>query len=53
MNDIVTELRKITPVTRLLCGSLLGVTGPIIMGLVSAYKVLYDFPSVFNKFQVS
>ncbi|KAH7882330.1 Der1-like family-domain-containing protein [Phlebopus sp. FC_14] len=41
MAELVAELRKIPPVTRLLVGSSLGVTLPTHLRLVSVYKVLF------------
>ncbi|KAG7096005.1 hypothetical protein E1B28_006687 [Marasmius oreades] len=52
MDGLITELRKIPPVTRFLCGSVLGITGPVLMGMVSPYKVLYASRLVFGKLEL-
>ncbi|KAG6810651.1 hypothetical protein H0H92_010914 [Tricholoma furcatifolium] len=52
MNDFVAELRKIPPVTRFLCGSTLAVTGPMLMNMVSGYKLVYTYQLVFKKLQL-
>ncbi|KIY45076.1 DER1-domain-containing protein [Fistulina hepatica ATCC 64428] len=41
MDGFLAEIKKIPPITRTLCFSSLGVTVPVLMNLVSAYKVLY------------
>ncbi|KAJ7746483.1 Der1-like family-domain-containing protein [Mycena maculata] len=52
MNDIVAEIRKIPPVTRFLIVSSLSVSLPVMMNVVSAYKVIYTHKLVFEQLQV-
>ncbi|KAG5636491.1 hypothetical protein H0H81_007825 [Sphagnurus paluster] len=52
MEGLTAELRKIPPVTRILCASSLLVTVPTLMNIVSAYKVLYNYDLVFKKMQL-
>ncbi|KAJ6608225.1 Der1-like family-domain-containing protein [Mycena sp. CBHHK59/15] len=52
MNDFAAELRKIPPVTRFLCASSLAITLPVLMQLVSAYKIVYTYDLAFNKLQI-
>ncbi|PFH45788.1 hypothetical protein AMATHDRAFT_71091 [Amanita thiersii Skay4041] len=52
MDQFFAELRKIPPVTRFLCASSLGVTIPVLMQLVSPYKVLFVRELVTKKFQI-
>jgi len=40
-DQFVAELRKIPPVTRFLCASSVAVTLPVLLGMVSAYKVVF------------
>lgn len=51
--DLITELRKIPSVTRFLTGSLVGVTLPLIMGMISYRYVLYTSSRVFSYWEVS
>lgn len=53
MDAFVAELRKIPPVTRFLCASSLAVTVPVLMNMVSAYKIIFVPDLVLRKFQVS
>ena len=46
------ELRKIPPVTRFLCGSSLAVTIPVMMQLLSPYKVVFVRALVTQRFEV-
>jgi Derlin-2/3 len=46
------EIRKIPPVTRFLCGSSLAVTLPVMLQLLSAYKVVFVRELVTQKFEV-
>ncbi|KAJ4467016.1 Der1-like family-domain-containing protein [Lentinula aciculospora] len=48
MDAFVAELKKIPPVTRFLCVSLVSVTGPVLMQLVSPYNVLFHHSLVFG-----
>jgi len=49
--DIWTEVQKVPPVTRTLCGSLLATTGSVVMNLVSPYIVLYNQYHAWNRLQ--
>lgn len=51
--SFVEELRKIPPVTRFLCGSLLSVTLPMILQVVSPYKLLFVREYVTKRYEVS
>ena len=53
MSALASEINKIPPVTRFLCGSSLGVTLSAILQFVSPYKLLYTTDLVFKKFEVS
>jgi hypothetical protein len=46
------EIRKIPPVTRFLCGSSLAVTLPVMLELLSPYKVIFVGAFVTQKFEV-
>ncbi|KAJ7676470.1 Derlin [Mycena rosella] len=52
MNDLLAEIRKIPPVTRVLCLSSVGVSLSTMMGLVSPYRVVYTYGLVFEQLQV-
>lgn len=52
MADILTEIRKIPPVTRFLVGSSLGVTFSAIMNLISPYYLVFISEAVVNKWEV-
>ncbi|KAF7348628.1 Derlin [Mycena venus] len=52
MDDFLAEIRKIPPVTRVLCISCLSIFLGVFMGLVSEYKLMYTFSLVFEKFQI-
>ncbi|KAJ7430117.1 Der1-like family-domain-containing protein [Mycena galericulata] len=52
MNDFREEIRKIPPVTRFLLISLLGVSLPVFMNVVPAYKVIYHYELVFKQLQI-
>jgi len=52
MDGFAAEIRKIPPVTRFLCASSLGVTIPVIMNLLSPYKIVYMYGLVFHKLQI-
>lgn len=47
------EIRKIPPVTRFLCGSSLAVSIPVMMQLMSPYKLIFVPVLVTQKFEVS
>ena len=46
------EIRKIPPVTRFLCGSSLAVSLPVMLHLLSPYKVIFVSAFVTQKFEV-
>ena len=46
------EIRKIPPVTRFLCGSSLAVSLPVMLQLLSPYKVIFVRAFVTEKFEV-
>lgn len=46
------EIRKIPPVTRFLCGSSLAVSIPVMMQLMSPYKLVFVPVLVTQKFEV-
>lgn len=46
------ELRKIPPVTRFLCGSSLAVTLPVMLQLLSPYKVIFATKFVTQRFEL-
>lgn len=48
----MAEINKIPPVTRFLAGSSLAVTLPVMLQLVSAYKVFYAWSLVYGRFEV-
>jgi len=52
MADILTEIRKIPPVTRFLVGSSVGITLPAIMQLISPYTLVFISNAVINKWEV-
>lgn len=47
------ELRKIPPVTRFLCASSVAVTVPVMLQLLSPYRVLFVRELVTQKWEVS
>ena len=51
--SFMDEIRKIPPVTRFLCGSLLGVSVPMMMQVVSPYKLLFVRELVTRRYEVS
>ncbi|KAJ7074962.1 Der1-like family-domain-containing protein [Mycena belliarum] len=52
MSELIAEIKKIPPVTRFVVLSSLAVSLSTMMGLVSAYKVVYTYGLVFEKLQV-
>ncbi|KAJ7154604.1 Der1-like family-domain-containing protein [Mycena filopes] len=52
MDDFLAEIRKIPPVTRLVCASSLAVSLGVMGGLVSAYKIIYTYELAFEKMQI-
>ncbi|TBU45129.1 DER1-domain-containing protein [Dichomitus squalens] len=50
--SLVEELRKIPPVTRFLCGSLISVTVPMILQVVSPYKLLFVREYVTKRYEI-
>ena len=51
MDQFLAEIRKIPPVTRFLCASSVGVTIPVLMRAVSAYKIIFDLSLMTRKFE--
>ena len=51
--SFVDEIMKIPPVTRFLCGSLLGVSLPMMLRIVSPYRFLFVRELVTHKYEVS
>lgn len=51
--SFMDEIRKIPPVTRTLCGSLLVVSLPVMLHIVSPYKIIFVKELVTKKFEVS
>ncbi|KAF7348619.1 Derlin [Mycena venus] len=52
MDDFLAEIRKIPPVTRILCISFLSISLPVFATLVSGYRVVYTFSLAFEKLQI-
>jgi hypothetical protein len=52
MDGFIAELKKIPPVTRFLCISSLSVTLPVMLQLLSPYKVLYVRQLVTQRYEV-
>ncbi|WAQ87643.1 hypothetical protein PtA15_8A549 [Puccinia triticina] len=52
MAEILNELRKIPIVTRTLLGLALSVTGPVSLGLVNPYYILFSTRHIFQKFEL-
>ncbi|KAF5389740.1 hypothetical protein D9757_005993 [Collybiopsis confluens] len=52
MDGFVVEIKKIPPVTRFLCISLISVSVPVMMQLVSPYKIVYFWGAVAGKFEI-
>lgn len=50
--DLLTELKKIPPVTRFLTASLVSVTLPVLMKIVSPYRVVFINKLIFPGFEV-
>ncbi|KAF8632163.1 hypothetical protein AX17_004904 [Amanita inopinata Kibby_2008] len=48
----VAEIKKIPPVTRFLCASSLGVTVPVLLQIVSPYKILFVRELVTQRFEI-
>ncbi|TFY80979.1 hypothetical protein EWM64_g3037 [Hericium alpestre] len=51
-NGFMDEIRKIPPVTRFLCGSTLAVTLPVMLELVSPYRVLFVRDFVTKRWEI-
>lgn len=49
---LIAEIKKIPPVTRFLSLSTLAVTLPVMVQLLSIYKVVYHYPLVFHKAEI-
>ncbi|KAF7319282.1 Derlin [Mycena chlorophos] len=52
MNDLVAEIKKIPPVTRLLCISSVAVTVPVMAKMLSPYHIFYSSEKVFWELEV-
>jgi Derlin-2/3 len=50
--DLVSEIKKIPPVTRYLCLATVGVTGAAQLGILDLYWVFFHTDFVLQKFQV-
>jgi hypothetical protein len=50
--DLVSEIKKIPPVTRFLCLATVGVTGAAKLGILDLYWIFYHTDFVLQKFQV-
>jgi Derlin-2/3 len=50
--DLITELKKIPPVTRFICGSSLAVTGATIANIISPYSIVFAKELVLKRFEV-
>lgn len=51
MDGLVAEIRKIPPVTRILCASSLGITIPVLLNILPPHKVLFVRALVLKKFE--
>jgi len=51
-SSILTEIRKIPPVTRFLCGSTLAVSIPLLLGILNPYLVVFHWSAIANRFQI-
>ncbi|KIK34794.1 hypothetical protein CY34DRAFT_812673 [Suillus luteus UH-Slu-Lm8-n1] len=52
MAEILTEIRKIPPVTRFLVASSLGITIPAVMQLISPWGLVFISQAIFKKFEL-
>ncbi|KAF8217675.1 Der1-like family-domain-containing protein [Mycena galopus ATCC 62051] len=52
MDDFLAEIRKIPPVTRVVCFSFLSISLSCMAGLVSGYKIIYTYSLAFEKLQI-
>ncbi|KAI9602809.1 hypothetical protein H4Q26_002110 [Puccinia striiformis f. sp. tritici PST-130] len=52
MAEIINELKKIPIITRTLLGLSLAVTGPVSLGLLNPYYILFSTRHIFQKFQL-
>jgi Derlin-2/3 len=50
--DLVSEIKKIPPVTRFLCLGTIGITGAAKLGIINIYWIFYHTDLVLQKFQV-
>jgi len=50
--SLMDEIRKIPPVTRFLLGSSLGITLPLLGGLISPYPIFFDWRRVRDRFEI-
>ena len=51
--SLVDEIKKIPPVTRFICVSLVSVTVPMLLKVVSPHKLLFAKELVTHRFEVS
>ena len=52
MSELLAEIRKIPPVTRFVCGSLVAVTLPVMTKTVSPYTMIFVKEFVTKKWEV-
>ncbi|KAL0957992.1 hypothetical protein HGRIS_000167 [Hohenbuehelia grisea] len=52
MDGFMAEIRKIPPVTRFLCASSLAMTVPVLMQIMSPYKLLFSKPLVVKRLEI-
>lgn len=52
MSELLAEIRKIPPVTRFVCASIVAVTLPVMAKIVSPYKVIFVKEFVTKKWEV-
>ena len=50
--SFMDEIRKIPPVTRFLCGSSLAVSVPVMLQMLSPYRVVFVKELVMNRLEV-
>ena len=52
MSELLAEIRKIPPVTRFVCASIVAVTLPVMTKLISPYKMIFVKEFVTKKWEV-
>ncbi|KAF8999126.1 DER1-domain-containing protein [Cyathus striatus] len=50
--DLIEEIKKIPPITRLFCGSLVGISLPVFAGAISAYKTVFVWKYVWKNYEI-